>query len=201
MSLIESIHRKHRSGSKFLIRPCNDIVVEMQLIRCTKKLQKRLSLSNDEFMKHESSGDILGPWHANLIAISGSPAILFANDRTLLNFFIDINPHGPVHHFHKNFVAMVSCLLADLGVRDATREYLIQEYTEIGFAPTNNRRVLGSMNDLAFHYDCLVSEAGGIHSADVPRIIRDLNGMPMSMLPEGAPDRELKQMVAELRTL
>lgn len=144
------------------------------------------------------TGGILGPWHANLIEIAGSPAMLFANDQTLLNFFIDINPHGPVQRFQTNFVAMVSCLLADLGVRDTPREYLLQEYAEIGFAPTNNRRVLGSMNDLAFHYDYLVSEAGGIHSADIPKIIRDLNGMPMSMLPEGAPDRELKKVVAEL---
>ena len=60
---------------------------------------------------------------------------------------------------------------------DKTREYLLEEYSEIGFAPTNNRRVIGSMNDLAFHYDYLVSEAGSVHSADVPGIIRDLNGM------------------------
>lgn len=149
-------------------------------------------------MDHETSGGILGPWHANLIEIAGSPAMLFANDQTLLNFFIDISPDGPVHHFHKNFVAMVSCLLADLGTPDKTREHLLEDYREIGFAPTNNRRVLGSMNDLAFHYDYLVSEAGGIHSADIPKIIRDLNGMPMTMLPEGAPDRELKKVVAEL---
>jgi len=141
---------------------------------------------------------ILGTWHANLIEIAGSPVVLFANSRTLLNFCIDINPDEPVHHFHEDFVAMVSCLLADLGVRDTTREYLLQEYSETRFAPTNNRRVLGSMNDLAFHYDYLVSEAGSIHSADIPKIIRDLNGMPMSMLSEGAPDRELKKVVAEL---
>jgi hypothetical protein len=54
------------------------------------------------------------------------------------------------------------------------------------------------MNDLAFHYDYLVSEAGGIHSADIPKIIRDLNGMPMSMLPEIAPDRALFALVSEV---
>ena len=83
---------------------------------------------------------ILGPWHANLREISESPAILFANDRTLLNFFIDINPDGSV--------PTVSCILADLGVSENTRKQLLVEYAEIGYAPTNNRRVIGSMNKL-----------------------------------------------------
>jgi hypothetical protein len=170
----------------------------MQLIRCTKKLKKRLALSEDEIRERKTNNGALGAWHANLIEIAGSPAILCANDRTLLNFFIDINPDGPVPNFHRQFVVMASCLLADLGLPDRTREQLLEEYTEIGFAPTNNRRVLGSMNDLAFHYDYLVSEAGGIHSADIPRIIRDLNGMPMSMLSTGSPDRELYHLITSL---
>jgi hypothetical protein len=160
----------------------------VQNIRCTKKLQKLLNLTESDIRSEDPAEGILGPWHANLVEIAESPAILYANDRTLLNFFIDINPNGPVHHFHKNVTAMVSCLRADLGLSDRIREQLLAEYAEISFAPTNNRRVLGSMNDLAFHYDYLVTEAGGIHSADIPRIIRDLNGMPMSMLAEGAPE-------------
>jgi hypothetical protein len=134
---------------------------------------------------------MLGQLHANLIEIAGSPARILANDRTLPNFLIDISPEGPVRHFRKNFVAMLSCVLADLGIPDKTREHLLEEYREMGVAPTSNRRVIGSMNDLGFHYDYLVSEAGSVRSADIPGIIRDLNGMPMSMLPEIAPDRAL----------
>jgi hypothetical protein len=96
----------------------------MQLIRCTKNLQKRLELTKEEIRDSETSDRILDSWHANLIEIAGSPAMLFANDRTLLNFFIDINPDSPVHHFRKNFVAMVSCILADLDVPYKTREHV-----------------------------------------------------------------------------
>ena len=110
-------------------------------------------------------------------------------DRTLPNFFLDINPYGPVPNFHRNFVVMASCLVADLGISDRTREQLPAEYAEIGYAPTNNRHVIGSMNELAFSYDYLVSEAGGIHRGDIPKIIRNLNGMPMSILAEGTPGR------------
>jgi hypothetical protein len=170
----------------------------MQLIRCTKKLQERLGLTKEDLQEQERDEGVLGPWHANLIEIAGSPAMIFANDRTLLNFFIDINPEGLVRLFHKNFVAMLSCVLADLGIPDKTREHILEKYSEIGFTRTNNRRVIGSMNDLAFHYDYLVSEAGSVHSADIPGIIRDLNGMSMSMLTEIAPDRALLALVNEL---
>ena len=170
----------------------------VQIIRCTKKLQKRLRLTKSDIQTGDPAEGILGPWHANVIEIAQSQAILCVNDQTLLNFFLDINPDGPVPNFHRNFVGMVSCLLADLGISDRTREQLLAEYAEIGYAATNNRRVLGSMNELAFSYDYLVSEAGGIHNAHVPRIIRDLNGMPMSMLAEGAPDRELQAVLDDL---
>ena len=121
----------------------------MQLIRCTKELQKRLELTKKNLQEYEPDEGLLGPWRANLIEVAGSPSMIFANDRTLLNFFIDINPEGAVRHFHKNFVAMLACVLADLGIPDKTREHILEEYSEIGFAPTNNRRVIGSMNDLA----------------------------------------------------
>jgi hypothetical protein len=97
----------------------------VQNIRCTKKLQKLLNLTESDIRSEDPAEGILGPWHANLVEIAESPAILYVNDRTLLNFFIDTNPNGPVHHFHKNFTAMVSCLLADLGLSDGIREQLL----------------------------------------------------------------------------
>jgi len=45
-----------------------------------------------------------------------------------------------------------------------------------------NKSVLGSMNDLAFHYKYSIMEAGGVHSPAVPEIIRRLNRMPMGAL-------------------
>lgn len=42
---------------------------------------------------------------------------------------LDLNPDGPLHYFHKTFVATVSSLLADVGVPDKTRP---QDYQEVG---------------------------------------------------------------------
>jgi hypothetical protein len=52
---------------------------------------------------------------------------------------------------------------------------ICEEHQEIQYGATNNRSVLGSMNDLASHYKYFISEAGGVHSPEVPEIIRKLN--------------------------
>jgi hypothetical protein len=88
----------------------------MQLIRCTKKLQKEMVLKQSGLCNEEQRFFCLGPWHANLIHI----------DR--------------------------------------------------------RKSVLGSMNDLAFHYKYSIMEAGGVHSYAVPEIIHRLNRMPMGSL-------------------
>jgi hypothetical protein len=62
--------------------------------------------------------------------------VIFAIDRTLLNFFIHVDLDARVPHFHKNFLARVSCVLVDLRITDKNREYLLDEYRGIGFAPT-----------------------------------------------------------------
>ncbi|MDZ7828689.1 MAG: hypothetical protein U5K33_04085 [Halofilum sp. (in: g-proteobacteria)] len=38
------------------------------------------------------------------------------------------------------------------------------------------------MNDLAFNYKCRILDAGGVHSAEIPRIIKDMNHIPMGAL-------------------
>jgi len=73
-------------------------------------------------------------------------------------------------------------VLADAGIPEADRTRILAEYDEVGFANTNSKSVFGSMNDLAFHYKYSILEAGGVHSPDVPGIIRRLNRMPMGAL-------------------
>ena len=77
--------------------------------------------------------------------------------------------------------------LADEGFADVERERILAEYDEIGFANTNSKSVLGSMNDLAFHYKYSILESGGVHSPAVPETIRRLNRMPMSAIKEVFP--------------
>ncbi|MCP5408376.1 MAG: hypothetical protein H6963_03650 [Chromatiaceae bacterium] len=167
----------------------------MQLIRCTKKLQKEIGLKQSDLCTEEPRFSYLGSWHANLIHIDRRKCLLFANDRTLFNFIVPDLSRAQIRDLKKLFKSYLSCVLADEGFADVERERILAEYDEIGFANTNSKSVLGSMNDLAFHYKYSILESGGVHSPAVPETIRRLNRMPMSAIKEVFPIDALKARV------
>lgn len=73
-------------------------------------------------------------------------------------------------------------MLAEEGFDEISSDKILQEYAETGFANTNSKSVLGSMNDLAKHYQYYIEEAGGVHSYRIPQIIHQLNRMPMGAI-------------------
>jgi len=154
----------------------------MQLIRCTKKLQKEMGLKNDALIQQEPTPSLLGSWHANLIIIDQSKCILFVNDKTLFNFVIPDVPKEQFRKLDALFRDFLQCILAEEGFDETTTDKILQEYAEIGFANTNNKSVLGSMNDLAQHYQYYIEEGGGVHSYMIPQIIHRLNSMPMGAI-------------------
>ena len=83
--------------------------------------------------------------------------------------------------------------LWNAGIGEHTTQ-VTHEYDEVGFANTNSKSVLGSLNDLAFHYKYSILEAGGVHSPAVPKIIRRLNRMPMGALKYVFPIEALKAL-------
>ncbi len=62
------------------------------------------------------------------------------------------------------------------------KERILEECREMNYSGTNSKSVLGSMNDLAFHYKHHILSEGGVHCADVPGIIHKLNRMPMGAI-------------------
>lgn len=136
----------------------------------------------------------LGPWHANLIHIDGRKTVLFANDRTLFNFIAPDVPRAQVRDLCALFTHWLSCVLSDEGFGERTKERILGEYKEVLYAPSSDRRVLGSMNDLALHYKYFVLDGGGVHSPEVPGIIRKLNRMPMGAIEYRFPIEMLRNL-------
>jgi len=166
----------------------------MQLIRCTKKLQKEMGLKQSGLCNDEPRFLCLGPWHANLIHIDRRKCVLFVNDKTLFNFIAPDVSRAQIRKLDKLFKGYLSCVLADEGIAKADRVRTLLEYNEVGFANTNSKSVLGSMNELVFHYKHSILEAGGVHSPAVPEIIRRLNRMPMGTLKYAFPIEAMKAM-------
>jgi hypothetical protein len=166
----------------------------MQLISCTKKLEKEMGLKPYDLCTEEPRFSYLGSWHANLIHIDRRKCVLFVNDKTLFNFIVPDLPRAQIRELEKLFNGYLSCVLADAGFSESDRARILSEYDEVRFANTNSKSVLGSMNDLAFHYKYSIQESGGVHSPAVPEIIRRLNRMPMGALKYVFPIEALRAM-------
>ena len=169
----------------------------MQLIRCTKKLQKEMGLKQSDLCAEEPRFSYLGPWHANLVHIDRRKCVLFVNDKTLFNFIMPDVSRAQIGELEKLFKSYLSCVIVDAGFPDPDRARILSEYDEVGYANTNSKSVLGSMNDLAFHYKYSIQESGGVHSPAVPEIIRRLNRMPMSAIKEVFPIEAMKARIQE----
>lgn len=68
----------------------------------------------------------------------------------------------------------------------------MSDYESVQYANTNSKSILGSMNDLAFHYKYHIQAQGGAHSYAVPSILKKLNHMPMGALEYVFPIQALK---------
>lgn len=166
----------------------------MQLIRCTKKLQKEMGLKPSDLCTDEQRFSYLGSWHANLIHIDRRKCVLFVNDKTLFNFIVPDLSRAQIRELDQLFKSYLSCVIDDAGFSEADRGRILSAYDEVGFTNTNSKSVLGSMNDLVFHYKYSIQEAGGMDSPAVPEIIRRLNRMPMSALKYVFPIGALKAL-------
>jgi hypothetical protein len=151
----------------------------MQLIRCTGKIQKEMGLKKSDLIEESPRFSFLGQWHTNLIYINRRKCILFVNDKTLFNFIVPDVSRAEIRKLGDIFRLNFSCVLSAEGYSRELVEKALSEYSEIKYGKSNDRSVLGSINDLAFRYEYWIFESGGVHSAEIPSIIQKLNRMPM----------------------
>ena len=154
----------------------------MQLIRCTAKLLKEAGLKSAESQHGDPPFSFLGQWHANLIYIDGRKSVLFVNDRTLFNFILpDVN-RAQIRDLPEFFRSGLSCVITVEQFPGDVKKRIMDEYEHLALAKSSDRSVLGSVNDLAFHYKHSILEAGGVHTWQVPEIIQRLNRMPIKAI-------------------
>jgi hypothetical protein len=157
-----------------------------------------MGLKKSALVENEPTFSYLGSWHANLLYINKKKCVIFTNDKTLFNFIAAGVSRAELKKLSIMFMNNLLCILADEGLDQSTINKIITEYSEIGYAKTNSKSILGSMNDLAFHYKFHIQEAGGVHSYLVPSIIKKLNHMPMGAINYGYPIEVLRAMYVSL---
>ena len=168
----------------------------MQLIRCTTKLLKELK--QDSFDNVEPLKSIAGGWHANLLRIERRKCALVTNDKTLYTIFIpglkkaDFNDFGEVfrQHLFKN-------LLYE-GLAQAKIEAVLDELVTILFARTNNRSVLGSMNDQKFQLEFFIASHGGLDKLPLYELNKKLNRIPFSAIGGSCPIVRMNELLHDV---
>ncbi|MDD9943220.1 MAG: hypothetical protein OXU20_19425 [Myxococcales bacterium] len=164
----------------------------MPLFRVTKKLSTALKvkLPKQPVEQHNPEHE----WFADLFFVQGKKAVIWVHRPTLLTFVRPAVTAAELREFHGLFRFEFRTILASL----ALPETLIDRfgvYEPEAYAPTDERRVVGSMLDYRHMFDHMVLYTGGLGAADIAEINMKLNQSPMSVLETDSADRVLRRMV------
>ena len=168
----------------------------MAIIRCTAKLLKELAANQ---LTGPSQSPSLWDWHANLLRIERKRWVLFTNDQTLYSFFVRFVKRPLPPDFVKMFRLGLFKSLMGEGFAEPLVEYALRDHRNVVIAKTTSRSVLGSMNDLAFQLKCLIETMGGLGHADLSKVNREMNRIPMSALKYHVSIDELRRRLADAR--
>ncbi len=150
-------------------------------MRGTKKLRERVK--GAPTATGEESTNALGDWFANALFWRPQVALL-VNSRTLLPVFMELAPAATLL---ERAPAAIEAALRRHGVDEAFLAAERKAMGEVRIAPTNDRRVVGVMNEFAFHGEWLFKE--GQH--DLEALSLRMSSLIIGKLAEGSPDRAL----------
>jgi hypothetical protein len=114
----------------------------MVVLRCTRKLLRRLRVKPDEAPPESST--LLGDWYANVLFVNRRPLVLAVSSRTLLPVLV---PARDPASLPARLAAAVEQMLRALGVREARIKEESAKMKEVVFAATSSPVILGTMND------------------------------------------------------
>ncbi len=124
----------------------------------------------------------------------------FTNDATLYSFLVPGMKKAEFMNFKEVFSQQLFKRLISEGLPQNNIEIVLEDCHEIEIAKTNNRSVLGSMNDLAFQLKVRIESAGGLRNIDLTELNRELNRIPMSAIEEFYSIEELRKLLTTLST-
>jgi len=146
----------------------------MRLIHCTVKLLKELHnppLQNPDNQNPEA----LGNWYANLLRIDRRKCILFTNEKTLYSFLIPKVKRENLQNIFDEFLFNLNMNLQAEGFSLEVINRVLSEYTDMGFAKTASKTVLGAMTQLMFEIEILIEMKKGLENVKVLEMNKNIN--------------------------
>jgi hypothetical protein len=157
------------------------------IVRGTKKLRDRVQ--GPRARESDVSTTLLGDWFATALFWRPQVALL-VNQRTFVPVFLELAPAATLL---ERAPAAIEAVLGLLGVDRAFVAAERDEMRDVRIAPTNDRSVVGVMNEFAFHGECHWKD--GLH--DFGALSVRMADLPLGPLRHrtGYPDRELLALV------
>ena len=152
----------------------------MRIIHCTQKLLKELG--NPSLADTPTDAKGLCNWYSNLIGIDRKKCLLFTNEKTLYSFLIPNVKKANLKNIVPEFLFNLSFNLQAEGFGLDVISKVMQEYREIKFAKTDSKKVLGSMNQIAFEYEIRVQMKEGLGNVRILEANKDMNRTLRSIL-------------------
>jgi hypothetical protein len=117
----------------------------MVVLRCTQQLLVRLKQFDD--LQPVESTTRLGAWYGNILRMGRRHALIFISERSRLPVLIPIRE---ANRLQTVFPDAVCQMLAAVGVSTADIADERSKMSEMAFARTRSRSLLGTLNDLSF---------------------------------------------------
>lgn len=142
-------------------------------MRCTARLQRDLPQGMGEGENAELTTTKLGDWFANRFNFGAQRYVMCTSEHSLLTLLVPARDLGKLP---ERLVAALHEMMADLVVPRSACEAEFKAMERFQIARTNNRSILGTMNDMAvqaeaeFYAGHLGGDLRGINRrlADVP---------------------------------
>jgi hypothetical protein len=168
----------------------------MRIIHCTQKLLKELAFPHIEPDKITIPTEGLGNWYCNLLRIDKRKCLLFTNEKTLYSFLIPKVKKENLKNIIDEFLFNLNMNLQAEGFHLEVITKVMQEYTDIGFAKTASRHVLGSMNELVYEYEYLtIHRYEGIENIRILGVNKEVNRTIMKGIKYLHPIESLQELL------
>jgi hypothetical protein len=145
----------------------------MITLLCTRKLQGFLGIVPANIL--ELTTATLGDWYANLVPTVSGDLIVFVNEKTLLTVAV---PIWESNNLIPQFRLRVANLLGMIGINPKEIINELSHYDQIQFGKTVSRRILGSMNDIAWQYQNLAEAAENKTDLSLSKAELNLSQLP-----------------------
>ena len=143
-------------------------------VRCTRKLLGRGAPTLRPIAMPPTT--VLGDWYANIVFTRPEQVVVCISERTLLPVIVTAKD---VKRLPERVAAAAGKILASIGVSPEDIAAELSEMNVGALAATENRRVLGSLNDFVFHFEHGV---GGFPELSLQERALRLASMPCSVL-------------------